>query len=122
AELESNPYFRLYSQGLAQFAEILVLGADSWHGAGGREWLRECEEREDQLARRYLEGAEAKRIDSFYEPWKKVMGLSLAGRYLGYRLISELHEKGLDLDEIVMLPEKRVISLSKEFLEKIGGK
>ena len=122
AELESNPYFRLYSQGLAQFAEILILGADSWHGAGGREWLRACEEREDELARRYLERAEAEQIDSFYEPWKKIMGLSLVGRYLGYRLVSELHERGLDLNELMRLPEEHVISLSKEFLERLSGK
>lgn len=122
AELESNPYFMLYSQGLAQFAEILILGADSWHGAGGRAWLRECEERELELARRYLEGAEAKQIDSFYEPWREVLGLSLVGRYLGYKLISELHEKGLDLNELMSLPEERVISLSKEFLRKLSGK
>lgn len=122
AELERNPYFKLYSQGLAQFAETLILGADSWHGAGGREWLRECEEKEGELARRYLEGAETERVDHFYEPWEEVMGLSLVGRYLGHRLISELHERGSSLGELMRLPEGRVISLAKEFLERLGGK
>jgi len=50
------------------------------------------------------------------------MGLSLVGRYLGYRLVSELHERGLDLNELMRLPEEHVISLSKEFLERLSGK
>ncbi len=32
AEFEEDPYFGLYSQGLAQFLEKLILGEDSWHG------------------------------------------------------------------------------------------
>ncbi len=120
AELEKNPYFRLYSQGLAQFAENLILGTDSWHGAGGEKWMKICEEKLKELARRYLEGAEARRVEQFYTPEGEVMGLGFAGRYLGYRLISELLKEGLSLEELARLPVDRVISLSRGFLERLS--
>ncbi len=120
AELERNPYFRLYSQGLAQFVENFILDKDSWHGIGGEDWVRRCEERSGEIAREYLKDAEIGSVDQFYIPGGKVMGLGFTGRYLGYRLIRELYEKGLSLEELIRLPESRVVSLSKDFLKKLS--
>jgi len=120
AELEEDPFFRLYSQGLAQFLEKLILGEDSWHGVMEGDWAERCEERVDELATSYLECAEKGLVDRFYSPFESVGGLSFAGRYLGYALIRELSDRGLGLDQLLGMPESEAASLSRKFLEKMS--
>lgn len=122
AMLEENPYFQLYSQGLAQFLEKLILGEDSWHGVREREWAEECEKRMGELAALYLETARSGPVSKFYSPHQSVMGLAFTGRYLGYRLISELRERGLDLDRLLRIPEGEAIRAAEEFLEEMSGR
>ncbi|MCD6420873.1 MAG: hypothetical protein J7L17_00490 [Thaumarchaeota archaeon] len=119
--LESDPFTMLYIQGYAQFLGNLILGAESWHGLE-EDWLEKCEEREADLAEIYLEAAERRRVEEFYDPEGEVAGLKLPGRYLGYMLVSRLREQGMSLMEISNLSEERVRRLSEDFLREMAGR
>lgn len=120
AKLEEDPFLRLYSQGYAQFLENLVLEEDSWHGTGGESWLKECREKERLLAEKYLEGSMKRDVERFYDPELRIAGLSFTGRYLGYRLVSSLHESGLSLNQLSKLSEGEARRLAQEFLKKLS--
>ncbi|MEM1839500.1 MAG: hypothetical protein QXM84_00665 [Nitrososphaerota archaeon] len=122
AELEENPYFRLYSQGLAQFLEKLILAEDSWHGIAEEDWAEECRRRMGELAASYLDGARKGLVDQFYSPYQSVKGLSFAGRYLGYELIRKLSESRMGLNQLLGISESEVVKISKEFLERLSGR
>jgi len=119
-KLEKDPFFRLYSEGIAQISEHFILKGESWHGIEREDkWLKECEELEGELAERYLKKAESGSVEEFYDPKENVLGMKLTGRYLGYRLVKNLIEKGMDLEKAAALPESEVKKLSKEFLKGV---
>jgi len=122
-KLEHDPFFRLYSEGLAQLSEHQILRRESWHGVEHEEaWLRDCRKMEEELAKQYLEKAEAGNVEAFYDPRREVLGIKLAGRYLGYQLMKNLTEEGIDLEKAAALPESEARKLSKEFLKGLVEK
>ncbi len=120
-EREGDPYFQLYSEGLAQAYEHVIMGKESWHMAYGEGWLASCVERRSALARLYLEKAEEGDVEEFYGAWLEAGGIKYAGYYLGHEFIKWLGGRvGGGLEEIARLSEEEVESLAKRFLREAG--
>jgi hypothetical protein len=102
----SGPWWQLYSEGLAQRCEHLVLGADTWHmnsGVDNAGWLVWCQAHQGWLAAEFLRNVDAgESVRPFFGSWYKLRGYSQCGYYLGHQLIAHL-ERELTLGEIALL-------------------
>jgi len=87
-EARQRDVFRLYVEGFATYME------DIYDGRKKTNWYKLCMEREDELKqecyKRITLGISCK---EFYGDWWKVLGISDAGYFLGYRFIQHLNEK-----------------------------
>ena len=116
--LEKNPFFRLYSEGVAQLVGSMLLEKGS-EKAEEMEWVETCRAIEGDLARAYLELAETGNIEEFYDPRLRIRGAELSGRYLGYRIVKELVDRGTEIDEMLRTSGSEAIELSKELLRSL---
>jgi len=120
-EREGNPYFQLYSEGVAQAYEHIIMGRESWHMAPDDAWLRSCREKMNYLARLYLERAEGGDVGGFYGVWIEEEGVKYAGYFLGHEFVKWVKGMiGESLEEIARLSEAEVESLVKKFLREAG--
>jgi hypothetical protein len=101
----SGPWWQLYEEGFAQHCESLILGAESWHQAGGGDgdWLEWCRAHAGWLAAEFMRTADAgKPVSAFFGSWHDVCGRSQTGYFLGREVIKELAET-LSLKQIALL-------------------
>ncbi len=101
----SGPWWQLYEEGFAQHCESLILGADSWHQAGGGDgdWLKWCQDHAGWLAAEFMRTADAgKPVSAFFGSWHDIRGRSQTGYFLGREAVQELAH-ALSLKEIALL-------------------
>ena len=104
----SGPWWQLYSEGLAQRCEHLILGKDTWHesvGINEDDWMGWCQDHVDSLATEFLRVVDAgESVRPFFGSWYDIRGRKQCGYYLGHELIREL-EAGMSLREIALLDD-----------------
>jgi hypothetical protein len=115
-EMETEPLFRLYSEGFAQRCEHLILGREMWHQAPNRDWESWCKSNEAYLAKMFLNrlGSD-KGVQSFFGSWFNIKGRIETGYFLGYQLIRKL-EQEYSLREIARLDSDRVKNMAEQYL------
>ena len=103
---DSSPWWQLYSEGLAQRFEHIVLGRDSWHesiGINENNWLDWCKENKKWLAREFLKTADNSRsIRPFFGHWFNLKDHKQCGYFLGHEIIKDLQKK-MDIKQVVLL-------------------
>jgi hypothetical protein len=115
-EMETDPLFRLYSEGFAQRCEHLILGKETWHQAQDRDWGSWCKSNEAYLAKTFLSGvASDNGVRGFFGSWLNVNGRIETGYFLGYQLIRKL-EQEYSLREIARLDSDRAKNMAEQYL------
>ena len=103
---DSGPWWRLYTEGLAQRCEHTIHRQDTWHMAHAVDgWLEWCQAHRGWLAREFLSAVDRKApVRPFFGSWFELRGWKQTGYYLGHEVIRHL-EKGLALKQIAMLDD-----------------
>lgn len=120
-ELETDPFFRLYSEGFSQLMEHLILNLGFSHVLA-EEVEEEFEQKVSEVAVEYLTRAEKGSVEDFYSPKGEVHGVKFAAAYLGHLLSEALRREGMGLEELAGLSESEVMRISRDFLRSLAEK
>lgn len=94
-----GPFWQLYEEGFAQWAEWLLLGKRGWHQELGEPgWVSWCSANLKNLARTFLSlaGNGTVAVRPFFGSWYEVDGHKESGYYLGFRAIKQcIAQRGL---------------------------
>ncbi len=84
--IESDPIGLLYTEGVAQRMEGLILAQESWHLAPDEDWLPWCRRHLQDIAQGYLERAQRDgEVSPFFGSWYSYRGIPFTGYYLDVR-------------------------------------
>ncbi len=102
----AGPWWQLYSEGLAQRAEQLVMGSDRWHmQANATDWLSWCTAHRRWLASEFLRRVDAREsVRDMFGSWYSIAGHKQCGYYLGRELIGLL-EQHAALRDVALLED-----------------
>jgi hypothetical protein len=102
--VEEDPFGLLYSEGIAQRLEGVILGRESWHLAQDERWLPWCHAHLPEIARAYRNRAiRGEAVNPFFGSWLGYRGVLFTGHFLGHTVICAL-ERDRTLAELALLP------------------
>ena len=91
---ENGALWQLYREGIAMYAEQLLIGDKNFYHQDKDGWLNWCQANKKDLCRVYLNRMiKDESICDFFGDWNKYEGKSDVGYYLGCELVKELAHK-----------------------------
>ena len=114
--LEERPAGLLYTEGLAQRLEGLLLGREPFHQADAG-WHDRCGALFFEIAREYLARLDGGDVRKFFGSWFDFRGVKYAGYFLGHRFIRRL-EAEKPLREIALLSREEIEVMARSFLRE----
>ena len=101
-----GPWWDLYTEGLAQRCEHVIVGQESWHmAAKDADWAQWCKQEKSWLVREFLRVVEAGGdVRPFFGSWFAIREYKQTGYFLGCEVIRQL-EAQKTLQEIALLED-----------------